>query len=111
MSFNSDGSTVAGLQSLGARSSVLDGFLSPSFSRVESRSLGVGSGPCRWLRGHTISGSHFGYETFQTDINPLPRQKVEVKTDLVKSEVPASTGVAVAVASEAAACAPFRHGY
>jgi hypothetical protein len=29
-----------------------------------------------------------GYATFQTDINPLPRQKVEVKTDLVKSEVP-----------------------
>lgn len=29
-----------------------------------------------------------GYATFQTDINPLPRQKVEVKTDLVKSEAP-----------------------
>lgn len=29
-----------------------------------------------------------GYATFQTDINPLPRQKVEVKTDLVKSDVP-----------------------
>jgi PEGA domain-containing protein len=29
-----------------------------------------------------------GYATFQTDINPQPRQKVEVKTDLVKSEVP-----------------------
>jgi hypothetical protein len=29
-----------------------------------------------------------GYATFQTDINPSPRQKVEVKTDLVKSEVP-----------------------
>lgn len=29
-----------------------------------------------------------GYATFQTDINPLPRQKVEVKTDLVKSEIP-----------------------
>jgi len=29
-----------------------------------------------------------GYATFQTDINPLPRQKVEVKTDLVKSETP-----------------------
>jgi len=30
----------------------------------------------------------FGYATFETDINPLPRQKVEVKTDLVKSEIP-----------------------
>lgn len=29
-----------------------------------------------------------GYATFQTDINPLPRQKVEVKTDLVKSGIP-----------------------
>jgi len=29
-----------------------------------------------------------GYATFQTDINPLPRQKVEVKTDLVKSQIP-----------------------
>ena len=52
-----------------------------------------------------------GCETFQTDINPLPRQQVEGKTDLVKSEVPASTGVAVTVASEAAVRASFRHGY
>jgi hypothetical protein len=29
-----------------------------------------------------------GYATFETDINPLPGQKVEVKTDLVKSETP-----------------------
>jgi PEGA domain len=29
-----------------------------------------------------------GYATFETDINPLPGQKVEVKTDLVKSEIP-----------------------
>ena len=29
-----------------------------------------------------------GYATFETDINPLPRQKVEVKTDLVKSATP-----------------------
>jgi hypothetical protein len=32
-----------------------------------------------------------GCETFQTDINPLPRQQVKGKTDLVKSEIPAST--------------------
>jgi PEGA domain len=41
-----------------------------------------------------VPGSHHirialpGYATFQSDINPLPRQKVEVRTDLVKSEVP-----------------------
>jgi PEGA domain-containing protein len=37
---------------------------------------------------HQIRIALPGYATFQTDINPLPRQKVEVKTDLVKSEVP-----------------------
>ena len=37
---------------------------------------------------HQIQIALPGYATFQTDINPLPRQKVEVKTDLVKSEVP-----------------------
>ena len=37
---------------------------------------------------HQIRIALPGYATFQTDINPLPRQSVEVKTDLVKSEVP-----------------------
>ncbi len=37
---------------------------------------------------HQIRIALPGYATFQTDINPLPKQKVEVKTDLVKSEVP-----------------------
>ncbi len=37
---------------------------------------------------HNIRIALPGYATFQTDINPLPRQKVEVKTDLVRSEVP-----------------------
>ena len=37
---------------------------------------------------HQIRIALPGYATFQTDINPLPRQKVEVKTDLVKSAVP-----------------------
>jgi len=37
---------------------------------------------------HRIRIALPGYETFETDINPLPRQKVEVKTDLVKSDVP-----------------------
>jgi hypothetical protein len=41
-----------------------------------------------------VPGSHQirialpGYATFQTDINPLPKQKVEVKTDLAKSANP-----------------------
>src|SRR6266849_8274610 len=37
---------------------------------------------------HQIRIALPGYATFQTEINPLPRQNVEVKTDLVKSEVP-----------------------
>jgi len=37
---------------------------------------------------HQIQIALPGYATFQTDINPLPRQKVEVKTALVKRGVP-----------------------
>ncbi len=37
---------------------------------------------------HRIRIALPGYETFRTDINPQPKQKVEVKTDLVKSDVP-----------------------
>ena len=35
---------------------------------------------------HTIKIALPGYQTFETQINPLPNQKVEVKTDLVKGE-------------------------
>lgn len=35
---------------------------------------------------HTIRIALPGYQTFETQINPQPHQKVEVKTDLVKSE-------------------------
>ena len=37
---------------------------------------------------HQIRIALPGYATFQSDINPLPKQKVEVKTDLVKSANP-----------------------
>jgi hypothetical protein len=37
---------------------------------------------------HQIRIALPGYATFQTDINPLPKQKVEVKTELVKSDIP-----------------------
>jgi len=37
---------------------------------------------------HRIRIALPGYTTFETDINPLRKQKVEVKTDLVKSAVP-----------------------
>jgi PEGA domain-containing protein len=35
---------------------------------------------------HTIKIALPGYQTFETQINPQPHQKVEVKTELVKSE-------------------------
>jgi hypothetical protein len=37
---------------------------------------------------HKIKIALPGYKTFETDINPQGDQKVEVKTDLVKNEVP-----------------------
>jgi hypothetical protein len=37
---------------------------------------------------HLIRIALPGYVTFQSDINPMPKQKVEVKTDLVKSTIP-----------------------
>ena len=46
------------------------------------RAMQVAPGP------HHIRIALPGYASFETDINPRPRQKVEVKTDLVKSEVP-----------------------
>jgi hypothetical protein len=39
---------------------------------------------------HQIRIALPGYETFEADINPKPDQKVEIKTDLVKSTVPLS---------------------
>lgn len=37
---------------------------------------------------HRIRIALPGYDTFETDINPLPEQKVEIKTDLIKSSEP-----------------------
>jgi len=37
---------------------------------------------------HKIKIALPGYKTFETEINPLPNQKVEVKTELVKSSNP-----------------------
>ncbi|HLM79275.1 MAG TPA: PEGA domain-containing protein [Terriglobales bacterium] len=49
---------------------------------------GVGKSMLVVAGAHRIRIALPGYETFETDINPRPRQKVEVKTDLVKSEIP-----------------------
>jgi hypothetical protein len=37
---------------------------------------------------HQIRIALPGYQIFQTDINPLGNQKVEIKTDLVKTGAP-----------------------
>jgi hypothetical protein len=49
---------------------------------------GVGKSMLVVPGAHRIRIALPGYETFETDINPRPRQKVEVETDLVKSEIP-----------------------
>jgi len=46
------------------------------------RAMLVAPGP------HQIRVALPGYQTFETDINPLANQKVEVKTDLVKNGAP-----------------------
>jgi len=54
--------------------------------------VGEFEGPGRALQvtpgAHRIRIALPGYATFETDINPLPKQKVEVKTELVKSANP-----------------------
>jgi hypothetical protein len=37
---------------------------------------------------HQIRIALPGYQTFDTDINPIANQKVEIKTDLVKNGAP-----------------------
>ncbi len=37
---------------------------------------------------HQIRIALPGYQTFETDINPIANQKVEIKTDLVKNGAP-----------------------
>jgi hypothetical protein len=49
---------------------------------------GVGRGLLIAPGPHKIRVALPGYQTFETDINPLANQKVEVKTDLVKIDTP-----------------------
>ena len=52
---------------------------------------GTGQGMLVAPGTHTIKIALPGYQTFETQINPLPKQKVEVKTDLIKSSTPNSS--------------------
>ena len=47
---------------------------------------GVGRGMLVAPGPHRIRVALPGYQTFETEINPLPKQKVEVKTDLIKND-------------------------
>jgi hypothetical protein len=49
---------------------------------------GIGRGMLVAPGSHQIRIALPGYQTFETNINPLADQKVEIKTDLVKSDAP-----------------------
>jgi hypothetical protein len=49
---------------------------------------GLGRGMLVAPGTHQIKIALPGYQTFQTDVNPLADQTVEIKTDLVKNGVP-----------------------
>jgi len=71
----------------------LDGLFVGHVGEFEGAGLGMLVAPGT----HQIRISLPGYQTFETDIDPLANQKVEIKTDLVKSEaVPATESGAVA---------------
>lgn len=66
-------------------------FLDGRFVGHTGEFQGVGRGLLVAPGEHKIRIALPGYQTFESDINPLPNQKVEVKTDLVKSSVPVAT--------------------
>jgi len=51
---------------------------------------GAGKGMLVSPGAHKISIALPGYQTFDTDINPIANQKVQIKTDLVKNGAPVS---------------------
>jgi hypothetical protein len=68
-----------------ARSAVfLDGLFVGHVGEFE----GLGRGMLIAPGAHQIRIALPGYQTFETDINPLANQKVEIKTDLVKTGAP-----------------------
>jgi hypothetical protein len=49
---------------------------------------GMGRGMLVVPGTHRIKIALPGYQTFETDINPLAKQKVEIKTDLIRNGAP-----------------------
>jgi hypothetical protein len=78
----------------------LDGLFVGHVGKFE----GLGRGMLVAPGTHQIRIALPGYQTFETDINPLANQKVEIKTDLVKNGAPLAgplvkTGTSVATPS------------
>ena len=63
-------------------------FLDGAFVGHVAEFQGAGRGLVIAPGAHKIKIALPGYKTFETDINPQGDQKVEVKTDLVKNDVP-----------------------
>ena len=63
-------------------------FLDGLFVGHVGEFAGMGRGMLVAPGTHQIRIALPGYQTFETDINPLADQKVEIKTDLIKSEAP-----------------------
>ena len=63
-------------------------FLDGRFVGHVAEFEGLGRGMLVAPGAHKIRVALPGYQTFETDINPQPNQKVEVKTELVKDATP-----------------------
>jgi hypothetical protein len=63
-------------------------FLDGLFVGHVGEFAGLGRGMLVAPGTHKIRIALPGYQTFETDINPLATQKVEIKTDLVKNSTP-----------------------
>jgi hypothetical protein len=89
----------------------LDGLYVGHVGEFEGMGRGMLVGPGT----HQIRIALPGYQTFETTINPIANQKVEIKTDLVKSDAPPTeplvnteTGKATPPAARDGAAAPQR---
>jgi hypothetical protein len=78
-------------------------FLDGLFVGHVGEFAGLGRGMLVAPGTHQIRIALPGYQTFETDINPLATQKVEIKTDLVKNSAPLAEPL---VKTEASAATP-----
>jgi PEGA domain len=62
---------------------------------------GAGRGMLVAPGAHQIRIALPGYQTFETDINPIANQKVEIKTELVKNGAPLTEPLVKTEASDA----------